>query len=323
MNRTEERRLRLQKGFQHYLAILFEQGGPQAAFLNACVNGELQQVGALLNEDPGLASIPTGEVTPIRIAAVYGHAALAELLIRHGAPVNTPAGSSRDYPLHLAAICEHCDVIQALIAHGVEIDAQNQGGLTPLHHAADGNSQAAVRLLVQAGANLEHRDRFMDSTPLQHAIVDRNAAMVHELVRLGADVNAETSAEPNLSFGILMEHQWPLIGDFDGTRPLHIAVCVRWSEIVNLLLDHGADINALSFGWSALHAAVAIPDPDMIELLLRRGADPHVKADLKSRRGPEWNHHTPMDMLAGFRRSAQLLRDAQQRFVPAREIPPA
>ena len=26
--------------------------------------------------------------------------------------------------------------------------------------------------------------------------------------------------------------------------------------LVNLLLDHGAGINALSFGWTALHAAV-------------------------------------------------------------------
>jgi len=323
MNRTEEERLHLQKHFQRYLAILFEQGGPRAVFLNTCVTGDLQQAEALLNDDPGLASIPTGEVTPIRIAAVYGHAALAELLIRYGAPVNTPAGGLREHPLHLAAICAHCAVIEVLIAHGAEIDARDLNGVTALHRAAYGDSQAAVRLLVQAGANIEHRVKFLDSTPLQHAIFDRNAAIVHEMVRLGANVNAETSAEPHLMFRILTEYQWPLLDTYEGTRPLHIAVCVRWPEVVNLLLDHGADINALSFGWSALHAAVAIPDPDMIELLLRRGADPYVKADLKSRRGPEWNHHTPIDLLAGFRRSAQLLRDAQQRFVPERKIPHA
>jgi ankyrin repeat protein len=317
MNPTEEKRLRLQKPFQRYLAILFEQGGPRAAFLNACVTGELQKTAVLLNQDPGLASIPTGEVTPIRIAAAYGHSALAELLIRHGAPLNTPAGGSRNYPLHLAAICGYCDVIEVLIAHGAEIDAQEQSGATPLHRAAYGDSQAAIRLLVQAEANMEHRDTFMDSTPLQHAIALRNADAVHELVRLGADVNAETSADPQLAFRTLTEYQWPLLDTFDGTRPLHMAVCSRWPEVVEFLLDHGADIDALSFGWSALHAAVAIPDPDMVELLLRRGADPYIKANLKSQRGPEWNYHTPMDLLAGFRRSAQLLRGAQHKFVPA------
>src|SRR5262249_30525713 len=135
------------------------------------------------------------------------------------------------------------------IAHGAEIDARDLNGATALYRAAYGDSQAAVRLLVQAGANIEHRVRFMDSTPLQHAIVDGNAAIVYELVRLGADVNAETNAEPHLWFRALAEYQWPLLDTYEGTRPLHIAVCVRWPEAVNLLLDHGADINALSFGW--------------------------------------------------------------------------
>ena len=72
--------------------------------------------------------------------------------------------------------------------------------------------------------------------------------------------------------------------------------------------DNGADIDALSFGWSAMHAAVAMPDADMAELLIRHGADPYVKADLRSPVGPEHNHPTPMDLLAGFRRSAELLR---------------
>jgi len=70
-----------------------------------------------------------------------------------------------------------------------------------------------------------------------------------------------------------VKNQWPLLDTWDGTRPLHMAVCAQWTQIVELLLDHGADINALSFGWSALHTAVAIPDPAMVELLLRRGAD--------------------------------------------------
>jgi ankyrin repeat protein len=177
--------------------------------------------------------------------------------------------------------------------------------------AAEGDSPAAVRLLVHAGANLESREHSGDNTVLQHAIVHGHGDVIRELVLLGANVNAETGPQPHLWFRILAEHQWPPDDTYEGTRPLFMAVCRRWPEIVKLLLDHGADINALSFGWSALHAAVAIPDLEMAELLLRRGADRYVKADLKSRRGPDWNHQTPMDLLAGFRRSAQLLREAQ------------
>jgi ankyrin repeat protein len=80
------------------------------------------------------------------------------------------------------------------------------------------------------------------------------------------------------------------------------------AELVEFLLDHGADINALSFGWSALHAAAAKPDREMVELLLRRGADLFVKSDVKSPYGEGYNHQTPMDMLSGFRRSRELIR---------------
>lgn len=48
----------------------------------------------------------------------------------------------------------------------------------------------------------------------------------------------------------------------------------------------------------------------MVELLLRRGADPYVKSDVKSPLGEEFNHQTPMELLAGFRRSGELLRAA-------------
>src|SRR5882724_557153 len=85
---------------------------------------------------------------------------------------------------------------------------------------------------------------------------------------------------------------------------------VRSVELVEVLLDHGAEMNALSFGWSALHAAAAKPDRRMVELLLRRGADPFVRADVKSPLGEEHNHPTPLELLVGFRQSRDLLRKA-------------
>ena len=47
----------------------------------------------------------------------------------------------------------------------------------------------------------------------------------------------------------------------------------------------------------------------MLELLLRRGADPQVRSDVRSPLGPEYNHRTPLEMLEGFRRYAQLLQN--------------
>src|SRR3954471_21687757 len=93
---------RVDKWHKTCLARLFEIGGTRAQILGACVAGDMDYARQLLGQDPSLASIPTGEVTPLRLAAYYGHRAVAELLIEHGAAVDRPASQSGDFPLHLA-----------------------------------------------------------------------------------------------------------------------------------------------------------------------------------------------------------------------------
>jgi ankyrin repeat protein len=311
MIQWDEIKGRVAKEQETYLARLFELGGARAQILGACVTGDADYARQILGQDSNLANTPAGEVTPIRLAAYYGHPAIAGLLIENGAPVNQPASQSRDFPLHLAAAQGHADVVALLLEKGAGVDSRAQHGRTPLLEAAKHNRVDVIRVLVGAGADLEARggDIWEDGrTALQEAInIDPDA--VEELVRAGANVNAEPSTGPSLPFQIVDENAGPVIGDW-GARPLYQAVCLGWPEMVNFLLDHGADINALSFGWSALHAAVTMPNKAMVELLLRRGANPHVKSDVKSPLGEEYNHRTPAELLAGFRRSGMLLRKA-------------
>ena len=236
---------------------------------------------------------------------------MAELLIENGAPVNQPASHSRDFPLHLAAAQGHADVVAFLLANGAHVDSRAQFERTPLLEAVKHNRVNVIRVLVGAGADLEARggDVWEEGrTALQEAM-NISSETVEELVRTGANVNAEPCTKPSLPFQIITENDGPVIGDW-GARPLYQAVCRCWPEMVTFLLDHGADIDALSFGWSALHAAAAMPAKTMAELLLRRGANPEVKSDVKSPLGEEYNHRTPAELLAGFRRSGMLLRQA-------------
>jgi ankyrin repeat protein len=199
--------------------------------------------------------------------------------------------------------------VAALIRHGADVNARNRHGTTPLLESASQQNPLVIRLLAEAGADMESSDER--GTALQSALSQGCRDVVEELVKQGANVNAEPNPQPDLGWVIYTEDEWPLlVGDTVGTRPLYLAVCGWSPEVVEFLLDHGAEINALSFGWSALHAAVVKPDRRMVELLLRRGADPHVRSDVHSVVGVEYNHRTPMDLLDGFRRSAQHLREA-------------
>lgn len=58
-----------------------------------------------------------------------------------------------------------------------------------------------------------------------------------------------------------------------GTRPLTLAAAYGHADVVRVLLEHGAEVNAEDFtGWTALHAGSFTGDSETVSLLLDRGA---------------------------------------------------
>jgi ankyrin repeat protein len=74
-----------------------------------------------------------------------------------------------------------------------------------------------------------------------------------------------------------------------GATPLHTAALGGDSEVVKLLLDHGAEINARDqeSGATPLSYAASLGRGEVVELLLARGAD----LTLRNTRG-----QTPLDL---------------------------
>jgi ankyrin repeat protein len=103
---------------------------------------------------------------------------------------------------------------------------------------------------------------------LRAAVKADDADRVALLVRVGAPADAD------VEYTIIIESS-PM---FKG-KTLHWAVLRGGSDIVKILLDHGADVNAKTdFGWTALHCALfgngyAIAYCDIAEQLLAHGAD--------------------------------------------------
>jgi len=69
----------------------------------------------------------------------------------------------------LGALRGQPEALRRMLALGVSpttISAQNQSHGTVLHHAVWSRSLDAVKVLVEAGANLNRRDTIYDATPL-------------------------------------------------------------------------------------------------------------------------------------------------------------
>ena len=83
------------------------------------------------------------------MAALKGHLALVKALIDRDADINKKGWA----PLHYAATRGHLDIMRLLLEKHAYIDAASPNGTTPLMMAAHYGSPAAVKVLLEAGAD--------------------------------------------------------------------------------------------------------------------------------------------------------------------------
>src|SRR5690606_38776614 len=295
--------LALELGDLEMVELLVEAGANPAAvdaanerLLFAAVrSGQPAIVSALLAAGaPVDATDAAYAQTALMVAAREGQAESAALLLAAGAEVNrqTPAGAVPRVrlPAENSGSKGEGIVRGGWPEHGMR--APVPGAKTPLLYAAREGATAVARLLMEAGADIEQADAN-GTTPLLTAIINDRMATARALIEAGADVNAV---------------------DWYGQTPLWAAVDVRnldvngptrdngvdraaVLEIIELLLERGADVNARtkeypperrfitslgSLAWvdftgqtPFLRAALA-GDVTVMRLLLEHGADPSI-----------------------------------------------
>ena len=201
-------------------------------------------------------------------------------LLDAGADIEADAGGFYGTPLNHAALrissssrernAVTITLIEALLDAGADVNAVDERGDTPLvktlHYGFLGGSSTArmdstrravadlALELLAAGADPGARGA-QGSTPLIEAAGYRPTMLVRALLEAGADPN---------------------VGDRNGSA-LHAAAAVGSPEVIALLIESGAEVNARNeSGMSPLHRAVRTAPRDIV-LVTYGGSGPAVK----------------------------------------------
>ncbi|CAN6352266.1 unnamed protein product [Urochloa humidicola] len=93
--------------------------------------------------------------TPLHNAAEYGHDEAVRLLLSKGAPVDPL--NHRGAPLHLAVGKDQDQALKILLEHGADPNRLLDHVLSPLSSACFGHSLKCMKLLVEAGADMNSK----------------------------------------------------------------------------------------------------------------------------------------------------------------------
>lgn len=146
-------------------------------------------------------------------------------------------------------------LMDKLIAEGVDINAPIRNDLTPLAEAAFAGDLEVVDYLLRKGAKVEGTKNLPNS-PIYFAIFKGNIAIVRRFLDLGIPPN----------------YTWPAREGSGGTL-LTAAVDSGHLEIVELLVQRGADVNFLGSGnYGPLYRSIFSDYFEIFKFLLSKGA---------------------------------------------------
>ncbi len=194
-------------------------------------------------------------ITPLHLAVMQGSPAMVTLLLDRGAAVNLQTASSFDIPagregtpIHLAILFDRSRTLKTLFDYSPNTRIQNKAGYTPLMVAIDEGNMDMVDQLLRARADVENKEGF--PTPMDQALELGSFELVDRLIQYGYPVN-----RPNPK----------------GRPPLNEAIHREYVDIVELLLDNGAEVEGTETSEYPMDVAMDVRNLAIIDHLILAG----------------------------------------------------
>jgi uncharacterized protein len=276
----------------------------------ACVNGSAAMIAKLLDAGADANAAVTEGETALMTVARTGNVDAAKVLLAHGADVNSKEQWRQQTPLMWAAAESHPAMVQELIAHGADVNARQVtwhwerqvtkeprekwlplGGLTPLLFAARQGCLECAQILVKSDADINAADPN-NISPMLMAIINGHYDVAGFLLDQHADPNIADETGRTPLYAAVDMHTMPAS---NRPAPNEVPNKLTSMDLINLLLAHGANVNAqltkmqpyrtkldrgddtmLGAGTTPMLRAAKAGDTEVVEALLKKGADPKL-----------------------------------------------
>lgn len=163
----------------------------------AAQNGDVEEIDRLVTVGVDVNTIGRQGVSPLYWALLAQNKRGFKRLLEHGASPNIQTDDG-DSVMHLGAeLADDPEWIELALEHGGDpnlVASKNRyrWKWTPIYCAINAEHARAVELLIEAGADLDHRN-WEDETPLEFAAwCGRSFDIVYLLLRAGSDYRKKT-----------------------------------------------------------------------------------------------------------------------------------
>jgi len=255
-------------------AVLIVVGSCATFMFKTSVNrGDYTNVKKNIDKGANVNAINLWGNTALMEASSNGHTEIVKLLIEQGADVNAQPKLNGITALMLASSNGHTEIAKLLIKAGADVNAQSKHGTALIKAWQEGYTEIA-KLLIEEGADVNAQDSS-GCTALMWASREGYADIVKLLIEEGADVNVMTIIEvrstsyQSFSGGMIYRDCEPT----GGYTALICASEYGHTEIVKLLIEAGADVNARQWDdATALTYASREGHTEIVNLLIKAGA---------------------------------------------------
>jgi uncharacterized protein len=291
------------------LAVLAMGAAANLPLIDAARNADRETVRQLVQGKVDVNAAEADGTTALHWASYRDDGESADLLIKAGANVNA-ANDLGATPLWTASLNGSAAMVRRLLEAGANPNAALLLGETPLMVAARSGNAEVVEQLLTRGSNVNAR-AARGQTALMWAVAQKHSEVVKALLARGADVHARSESwsqieavsphgvpeynreipygrntalmfaarAGDLESAKLLVAAGANVNDQDawGISVVTLAAHSGFVNLVDFLLDRGADPNRSDAGFAPLHEAIMRRDEPLVRTLLAHGADPHAR----------------------------------------------